>query len=444
MFCKWCGKEIDSDMRFCLFCGKPIKKVNAPETNLAQSASTDLKTKVQTPTVYSANKDYKKQRRRNTTVLAIVFGIIDLLLIAVIVLSSFGIIDISINSLFNKESSEVIANKTDEETIGTRTPKPSETEDNKVEVQPDYQISFILPSLNPADYNSTLLGYELLITGAEETAKAINAKITVYRYNHTDGETTADEEAGAFEKAINMEADAIIFVPFGPFAGKSFYNTIIEPCLQIADDACIPVILVDYLPASGTYPIVATDHYESGVLAGEIAASLGKPGEKAAVISGPEAILPLTLHIKGFMDGLSDFAPGMELIDPIFIDFVAETGDLAEVATNELIETYPDLSVIFATNCNLGGPAQNVIDYTGHSDEVSLIVFNATNYSIDGLETGVVDCIIQPDYYSMGYESISMAFKLIEGGQVEDVYIEPFVVTHDNYEEYEDELEPYR
>ena len=268
------------------------------------------------------------------------------------------------------------------------------------DVKAENQISIILPSLDPADYNSPLPGYELLISGAEETAKAINAKITVYRYNHTDGETTADEEAGAFEKAINMESDAIIFVPFGPFAGKSFYNTIIEPCLQMADDAGIPVILVDYLPASGTYPIVATDHYESGVLAGEIAASMGKPGEKAAVISGPEAILPLTLHIKGFMDGLSDFAPGMELIDPIFIDFVAETGDLAEVATNELIETYPDLSVIFATNCNLGGPAQNVIDYTGHSDEVSLIVFNATNYSIDELETGGVDCIIQPDYFN--------------------------------------------
>ncbi len=105
MFCKWCGKEIDSDMRFCLFCGKPIKKGNAPETDVDQSASTDLQTTMQTPKVNSANKDYKKPRRRKTTVLAIVFGIICLILLAIIVLISLGVINLSWDSLFKKGSS---------------------------------------------------------------------------------------------------------------------------------------------------------------------------------------------------------------------------------------------------------------------------------------------------------------------------------------------------
>ncbi len=530
MFCKWCGKEIDSDMRFCLFCGKPIKKVNAPGTNLDQSASTNLQTTMQTPKVNSANKDYKKQRRRNTTVLAIVFGIIDLLLIAVIVLSSLGVIDISINSLFNKESSEVTEENIDEEASVAHTSEPSgtvidakalsefqellcsgewysvNTIDTDIEIKDwefediapswinviaftkngtfhqystpdfdvhgfdltdhyeigdilntgspmgyikgeeykingikyrlymvyyfddngylveviylkeigtdnfylasnanlfelikepdDYVISIIIPSLDPVDYASFTPGYELFISGAEDYAHELGAEIIVYNYDYTDLETAADGNMELFADAIALGSDAIIYVPFA--------NIKIEPCLQMADDSGVPVILADYLTTLGKYPVVAIDNGKSGVLAGEITASMGEPGEMVAVISGPEVIPPLTWRLDGFVDGLTAFAPDMELIDPVYVDFTEDTGDLAEVATNDLLNAYPDLSVIFATCPAVGGPAQNVIDYTGHSDEVSLIVFNATNYSIEGLETGVVDCIIQPDYFRLG------------------------------------------
>ncbi len=37
-----------------------------------------------------------------------------------------------------------------------------------------------------------------------------------------------------------------------------------------------------------------------------------------------------------------------------------------------------------------------------------------------------------------------MAFELIAGNPVEEVNVEPFVITTDNYEEYEDELKPYK
>ena len=38
-----------------------------------------------------------------------------------------------------------------------------------------------------------------------------------------------------------------------------------------------------------------------------------------------------------------------------------------------------------------------------------------------------------------------MAIRLIEEGQqVEDVLVSPFVITKDNYSEYQNELEPYK
>jgi len=40
MFCKNCGKEIDSDSKFCPSCGNPIQKVENPQTKEAEVSQT--------------------------------------------------------------------------------------------------------------------------------------------------------------------------------------------------------------------------------------------------------------------------------------------------------------------------------------------------------------------------------------------------------------------
>ena len=105
MFCKWCGKEIKSDLNFCPFCGRPVKKGEVPRTNIDKSTGETSQSKQKPPNIPIIKENNSKSKKsKKTKILAIILGIVCLILVAVIVLISLGIIDLSMGSLFNKGS----------------------------------------------------------------------------------------------------------------------------------------------------------------------------------------------------------------------------------------------------------------------------------------------------------------------------------------------------
>ena len=104
MFCKWCGKEIDSDLNFCSFCGKSTRKGEIEEAKVNKSAGISTQTANQTPNMHSNTEDHKRPKNK-AIALAIILGIVCFILLAAVVLISLGIIDVSIDSLFKKGSS---------------------------------------------------------------------------------------------------------------------------------------------------------------------------------------------------------------------------------------------------------------------------------------------------------------------------------------------------
>ena len=127
MFCTKCGHQIEDNSQFCIYCGCPIGSKITQNTNIEKTAVEQIKpTKQAKPAPVKKEKPERPKKSKSAKVLAVIFGIVCLALIAVILLASLGIIDISINSLFNKDlsgnaSADAIMDNE------AQTPEPSES-----------------------------------------------------------------------------------------------------------------------------------------------------------------------------------------------------------------------------------------------------------------------------------------------------------------------------
>ncbi len=301
---------------------------------------------------------------------------------------------------------------------GTEGEKTEQDDSKAIDARDIGQISVILPT---DDYKI----FDLFWAAAEETAKKEGIDVEVSSYNYD-----IDTEVDLIQNAIRSGCSAIIIIAID-------YDTV-RPYLDAANEAGIEIVVADTSPSISEYPSVGTDQYYGGLRAAQVALGLAEPGEKVGIISGMPDLPALSDRVNGFTDGLAD--SGLVILEPQYTNF---DNDTAERIAADMVESYSDLTVIFADCYITGLPASNVINYMGLSKRVSLIMFDASDTILEELEKGVVDCLIQTDYQALGEKSMQVAVRLIKGESTDDfTYVNPIIVTPDNYEEFADLLTP--
>jgi len=129
----------------------------------------------------------------------------------------------------------------------------------------------------------------------------------------------------------------------------------------------------------------------------------GKKGATLAILQGGLGSVNLNLRTKGFQAAMAKSAPNVKILE-----VVDEGGDFS-VTTNKteaLLQTYPNLTAIFAVSAEGAPAAAAVLKQQGKAGKIVLAGFDDLKDTINGINDGSINfCLVQKTY-AMGWKSI--------------------------------------
>jgi ABC-type sugar transport system substrate-binding protein len=202
-------------------------------------------------------------------------------------------------------------------------------------------------------------------------------KLGVKKLITTNAQSTLSKQISDIQDMISQGAQALIVAPLNSDG--------LEPALQAAKAKKIPVITVDRLLSSGacdTYvSFLGSDFLEQGKRAADqlIAGTKGKA--KVAVLLGASGNNVTTDRTKGFVDEVKAKGSGIEIVAQQTGDFARDKG---QSVTEQLLQSNPDLTAIYAENDEMGLGAQAAIIAAGKKPGTDVQI-----YSVDGTRNAV-------------------------------------------------------
>ncbi len=210
------------------------------------------------------------------------------------------------------------------------------------------------------------------------------------------------------------------------------------PVIAEATRAGIKVITFDApAPSSEALTYIGTDNKSAGVAAGKKMAELMKGKGKIVILQGGLGATNLNLRTQGFKEAVAKF-PGIQVIQVVDV-----AGDFS-VATNKtetILQTYPDLTAIFAVSAEGAPAAANVLRQQGKAGKILLAGFDDLKDTLEGIRDGsVAFCIVQKTF-KMGWLSVE---ALLDAGKGKKLAKETdtgvLFVTKANVGNYMDEM----
>lgn len=298
--------------------------------------------------------------------------------------------------------------------------------------------------------------------GVEEAGEELGIRTS---FSAPSGKSVVDSQMALIRQAIKDKADAILIAPIS-------YDAI-NDALVDADRAGIPILTFD---SDTSFENVKTKVTTNNEAAGAIAAMnakelIGGKG-KIAIINHSEE-MQTTTRINGFTveltgrtieqlvaegvteeqkanavqqetepenqeeddqdtenpeDGEDEPAAepdGIRIIENIYCGGVQER---AKEETKKIISEHPDLKLIYSTNEPATIGVCQGIQEMGAQDQVQVVGFDCPFQLIECIKDGTLDGTIVQDPYTMGYNGVSFARKILSG-----TYVDPEFDTGATY-----------
>ncbi|MBI2299490.1 MAG: substrate-binding domain-containing protein [Armatimonadetes bacterium] len=215
-----------------------------------------------------------------------------------------------------------------------------------------------------------------------------------YRVEAVSGDFDVAKQQNQVKDFIVKKVAAIVLCPCD---SKS-----IGPAIKEANDAGIPVFTADIACLDKTVKVIshiATDNLQGGRLAADaVVEAVGGKG-KVAILDHP-VVESVMLRTKGFKARLAELnkQPGNH------VEVVATLpggGDKAPslAATQDLIQSHPDLNAIFAINDPSALGARAALEAAGKADQIKIIGFDGQPEGLQAIKDGKIyaDPIQFPD-----------------------------------------------
>jgi ribose transport system substrate-binding protein len=215
----------------------------------------------------------------------------------------------------------------------------------------------------------------------------------------------------AIEELITQKVDGI--------ALSAVDDAGLKPVIAEATRAGIKVITFD-APAPSTQALtyIGTENQTAGFEAGRRMAELMKGQGKLVILQGGLGAANLNLRTKGFREAMAKFAPRAKVLDVVDVQ-----GDFS-VATNKteaLLQTYPDLTAIFAVSAEGAPAAATVIKQQRKGGKILLAGFDDHKDTLKGIKDGTIAfCIVQKTF-KMGWLSIEALLDAKKGKKLPKV-----------------------
>lgn len=230
---------------------------------------------------------------------------------------------------------------------------------------------------------------------------------------------SADEDVVKQDKHVqDFIVDEAVAIVLSPCKAKA-----IGPTIEAANNAGIPLFTVDIPCRLDNVEIVsqiASDNYGGGVQAAEgMIRALGEAGGKVAILHFAQAE-SCQLRVEGFQDGIKQHNES-QVGGQIEIVSIQEGGgakDRGLKATEDLLQSNPDIVGIFAINDPSVLGALAALEKANKSDQVVLIGFDGQPDAKQAIKEGKVfgDPVQFPD--KMGVEVVKAIIAHLKGEEV--------------------------
>jgi ribose transport system substrate-binding protein len=211
------------------------------------------------------------------------------------------------------------------------------------------------------------------------------------------------------------------------------------PVIAEAGKAGIKVITFDApAPSSAALTYIGTDNQTAGAEAGKKMAELMKGQGQIVILQGGLGAANLNLRTQGFKEALAKAAPDVKVLE------VVDTAGDFSVATNKveaLLQTYPEVTALFAVSAEGAPAAASVLKQQGKAGKILLAGFDDLKDTLEGIKDGAVSfCIVQKTF-KMGWLSVEALLEAVDGKtlpKVTDTGV--LFVTKDNLDTYMNEM----
>jgi ABC-type sugar transport system substrate-binding protein len=247
------------------------------------------------------------------------------------------------------------------------------------------------PTCSIADYGAEQLDLADAVVGFSQSEKEDNpfriaetqsikdeaAKVGVKQLIVTNAQSTLSKQISDIQDMISQGAQVLIVAPLNSDG--------LEPALSAARDKKIPVLTIDRLlnaePCSDYVTFLGSDFVEQGKRAADqlIAGTDGKG--KVAILLGSSGNGVTTDRTKGFEDQIKAEAPDIDIVAQQTADFARDKG---QSVTEQLLQSNPEITAIYAENDEMGLGAQAAIIAAGKTPGTDIQI-----YSVDGTRNAV-------------------------------------------------------
>jgi ribose transport system substrate-binding protein len=229
------------------------------------------------------------------------------------------------------------------------------------------------------------------------------AKVGVKKLITTNAQSTLSKQISDIQDLISQGAQALIVAPLNSDG--------LEPALNAAKAKHIPVITVDRLLSSGacdTYvSFLGSNFIEQGKRAADqLIKGTGGKGN-VAILLGASGNNVTTDRTKGFVDELQAKGPGIKIVAQQTGDFARDKG---QSVAEQLLQSNPDITAIYAENDEMGLGAQAAIIAAGKQPgkDVQLYSVDGTKNAVSQIVSGSYNGVIEsnPRFGPLAFETL--------------------------------------
>lgn len=234
-------------------------------------------------------------------------------------------------------------------------------------------------------------------------AKEYNAELTVLAPRR---EQDVERQIKLLQQAVREQPDAILISP-------SSINY--DEYLNTAREKGIKIVYIDSY-AEGDYQelTVATDNLKMGRELGEFAKNLLNEESEIAIVSHMQGVSTAMEREQGFREGLGDLEKNV--VDVVYCDSVY---DKAYELTKELMEKYPDLTMIAGMNEYSSLGAARAVKAAGAKDRIDVVGVDSSLEAVQLMEQGVFEGLAVQKAFKMGYVGVRETLRALNGENVE-------------------------
>lgn len=259
--------------------------------------------------------------------------------------------------------------------------------------------------------------------GAKAAAEAFGMEIEVVAPVESNNN---DEQIQLVQQAIAKGKDIVILTPAD--------STGIVPAVTELNDAGIPVInlntkINNESGKANSETFVVADNIQCATLcAEELVARAGEEGQ-AVILQGPsggQVTIDLT---KGAEDVFNSY-DGIEIVDYQDANFDRTT---AYSITQNMLQTYPDLKIIFSCNDEMALGALRAVEEAGLKDQIVIGGIDGNQDALKSISEGALDCTVFKNFWLQAYTAVEAAARYLDGQELPELIpVELTAVTIDN------------